>query len=104
MEEHDGMEYIMEPIEPMEVMSVNYKVNKSRTYCCVPQCNSCSDADGPDGKLSFHKIPKFDDFLREEWIRALKIRKEVRPYMVVCSRHFREEDYCSKTRKYSQEL
>ncbi|KFM68003.1 hypothetical protein X975_16882, partial [Stegodyphus mimosarum] len=76
----------------------NLKKRADHTFCCVPQCNSraCIEPD-----LCFHRIPgsknmKQDDNTakrRKEWIRLLRIGKEVGHYMKVCSKHFKETDY-----------
>ena len=64
------------------------KRSKSNNYCDVPQCKSyCS------GNISLHHFPKSNKILRQKWIHALKIGKEVSPFMTVCSKHFTSEDF-----------
>ncbi|XP_063919828.1 uncharacterized protein LOC135134883 [Zophobas morio] len=62
--------------------------NKSNKYCCVPMCTTYYSSN-----ISFHKFPTLNKLLRQKWINALKIGKEVSQHMVVCSKHFRDEDY-----------
>lgn len=72
---------------------------KNNNYCCVPQCKS-KGSTTPD--VSFHKFPAIKSVVkktasdgsislvnrRKEWIRILKIGKEVSDRMTVCSKHF----------------
>ncbi|KFM74499.1 hypothetical protein X975_05302, partial [Stegodyphus mimosarum] len=77
-----------------------HKLKKSsdHTFCCVPQYNlrACKELE-----LCFHRIPSSknmkqdNDTLkrRKEWIRVLRIGKEVGHYMKVCSKHFKKTGY-----------
>lgn len=72
---------------------------RDNTYCCVPQCQSMGSK---SPQVSFHKFPNVKSVVqkttvdgrtvvvnrRKEWIRILKIGKEVSKRMVVCSKHF----------------
>lgn len=77
----------------------------SNSYCSVPQCSSWAKTN-PD--LSFHLFPeagkhrvKVESALgdptwmcrRKAWILKLKIGKPVTKYMLVCSKHFTDDDF-----------
>ncbi|XP_075535131.1 uncharacterized protein LOC142570655 [Dermacentor variabilis] len=58
-------------------------------YCTVPQCRTY--ATEPD--VSLHTYPR-DKRLREAWITKLRTGKQPSATARVCSKHFREEDFC----------
>nr|XP_011426981.2 THAP domain-containing protein 6-like [Crassostrea gigas] len=66
---------------------------KNDRHCCLPQCTGNGRL---NPELSFHKIP-INDELRKSWIHA--IRRDPGPLFniskeaVVCSRHFKKEDF-----------
>ncbi|KAJ8306180.1 hypothetical protein KUTeg_016725 [Tegillarca granosa] len=70
---------------------------KSKQHCCVPLCTSDARY---NPNLNFHHIPKDPD-VRKQWI--IKIRRDegthfkITPSTVVCSKHFKPEDYKSWT-------
>jgi hypothetical protein len=66
-------------------------LSKSKVYCCVPQCKSTYSVN-----VSFHHFPTYNDKLRSEWIRVLKIGKPVTLAMRVCGRHFKDSDFFLK--------
>lgn len=68
-------------------------------YCCVPQCNTYFDK-----TVSFHTFPKTDAVLQAKWIKELNIGKQVSPFMRVCGKHFRDEDYFLNKSKQKQEI
>lgn len=57
-------------------------------YCSVPQCCTYYG-----GNVSFHNFPSYNENLKKEWAKVLGIEKEVTKYMLVCSKHFKNEDY-----------
>ncbi|KAJ8307895.1 hypothetical protein KUTeg_014542, partial [Tegillarca granosa] len=71
--------------------------SKSKQHCCVPLC-TFDARNNPN--LNFHHIPKDPD-VRKQWI--IKIRRDegthfkITPSTVVCSKHFKPEDYKSWT-------
>ncbi|XP_069671124.1 THAP domain-containing protein 5-like isoform X4 [Periplaneta americana] len=66
------------------------------TYCCVPFCTSNRKKSG--GRLSFHEFP-CDRERCEKWLKVISRQDFVpnsnSPSSVVCSLHFKEEDYCN---------
>jgi len=65
--------------------------NKSNQFCSVFGCNSRSRRN-PD--LKFHTFPSENEKNRlTKWINALRIGKKVSKHMVVCSFHFKRDDY-----------
>ncbi|XP_064463535.1 uncharacterized protein LOC135386148 isoform X2 [Ornithodoros turicata] len=71
----------------------------SNRYCSVPQCNSKASK---DREVAFHNFPGPAETCirngqtvnrRNEWVRVLRIGKKVSKAMLVCSKHFRKEDY-----------
>ena len=83
---------------------MNKLPKKDNTNCCVPQCTS-RGSKNPD--LSFHLFPNEKSKVsvvsangtktlvsrRAEWIRILKIGKNVSSRMTVCSKHFTPQDF-----------
>ncbi|XP_062605906.1 uncharacterized protein LOC134267706 [Saccostrea cucullata] len=67
-------------------------IGKNDRHCCVPLCNGNGRL---RPELSFHKFPS-NEIVRKLWIQA--IRRDPGPLFnvkeaVVCSRHFKAEDY-----------
>ncbi|CAC5377045.1 unnamed protein product [Mytilus coruscus] len=63
---------------------------KRDEYCCVPFCNGNART---NKELSFHHIPSEKKMLtRKQWIVAIR-RDEDWRNTVVCSKHFKKEDY-----------
>ncbi|KAJ8314439.1 hypothetical protein KUTeg_006589 [Tegillarca granosa] len=84
-------------IDTESVIQQNKTANKSKYHCCVPFCTSDSRY---NKELHFHHIPK-NPTLKKDWI--IKIRGDEGPLFkitqatVVCSKHFKKEDYRSWT-------
>ncbi|XP_031327647.1 uncharacterized protein LOC116158918 isoform X2 [Photinus pyralis] len=70
-----------------------YKCIKSRRICSVPQCSTYCEI---ENEVSLHKFP--DDLnVRKRWKWILRIGKPISKYMLVCSKHFRPEDFMPVT-------
>ncbi|XP_032686343.1 uncharacterized protein LOC116851229 isoform X3 [Odontomachus brunneus] len=54
--------------------------------CCI-----CKLHAGAIDDVSFHKIPKQED-IKLQWFK--NIGREVKQYATVCSKHFKEENFC----------
>lgn len=81
------------------------KKNKSKRFCSVFGCNSTEKR---DETIRFHHYPKKgDSFVEVEnkfgifekidrhqaWKKILRMGKNVTQWTVVCSKHFKKEDY-----------
>ncbi|CAH1404587.1 unnamed protein product [Nezara viridula] len=64
-----------------------------RTLCCVFGCNSRLNFKTNDVTL-FHQLPFAcnKEFLLK-WVNAIKLPQKISKHMMVCSRHFKLEDY-----------
>lgn len=88
--------------------AIKPKRTRHNTNCCVLGCHSRKEK---DRKVHFHYFPPKDTDVvvtvknkqgieekvnkRTAWENALMMGKPVTPNMRVCSKHFRNEDYCS---------
>ncbi|CAK1592709.1 unnamed protein product [Parnassius mnemosyne] len=54
--------------------------------------NGCKSESYPGCGKSFHRFPN-DEETRNKWIQALHITKKISKYSVVCSLHFKKEDF-----------
>ncbi|XP_044263666.1 uncharacterized protein LOC123010661 [Tribolium madens] len=78
------------------------------TNCCVPGCNSKKSS---NRSLHFHHFPRNDEppitivnswgtkekVSRKKLWEVLLMKKEAAPGLVVCSLHFRKEDYLARS-------
>jgi DDE superfamily endonuclease/THAP domain len=76
---------------------------KTSTMCCVPFCSNRQGEIVENVKISMFNFPKkkVDSKRHNKWVRLLRIGKEVPKYAVVCSTHFKEDDYIPPSSKYS---
>ena len=63
-------------------------LSKNIRKCCVLNCKITS----LNKEIIFHRLPKYPEEIRKEWIRRLGISK-VTSCTFVCSLHFKEDDY-----------
>ncbi|XP_035432809.1 THAP domain-containing protein 1 [Spodoptera frugiperda] len=63
--------------------------------CIVSGCKSESY---PGCGISFHRFPTNEE-VRIKWIETLQINKQISKYSVVCSLHFKKEDFLTEAKK-----
>ncbi|KAK7095232.1 uncharacterized protein [Littorina saxatilis] len=72
--------------------------SRANQHCCVPLCTSTRSKSDENNRISFHKFPGATDVQRrKDWL--VKIRRDSGPafkvlqHTVVCSLHFRPDDF-----------
>lgn len=69
----------------MENNNKNSVKKRCNRWCCVPQCKF-------ERGRSLHIFPQNKN-MRKKWIVACKIGNKLTSKMVVCSSHFKKEDF-----------
>jgi THAP domain len=87
----------------MDQIDHNYcKIQKkSRTMCCVSYCNNRRGQIIDKIKISVYNFPKKSANAKRhrEWVKLLRIGKEVPKNAVVCCQHFKEDDWIPPSSK-----